>query len=110
MELGKIYKSPKKITLNGQEFDIYPYAYITKSMILISEDQNTAIHGCMELDFHPVKSFSDRCRKCFLHRSITGVRCFNGNQQIVPCYAGMRKDKRNGYFSIRQVPETGGEE
>jgi len=108
MNTGTITKLAFKETISEQDFDLYCFSYIAKGVIRISEDQNTMYANYLKLNFCPVKKVKKtHCHHCWLLRGVTGFEC---DGVTIPCRAENRKDKRNGVFSIRQMPETGGEE
>ena len=69
-------------------------------MINISEDQNKLTVNGLTLDFFPVKKVKNKhCRTCWLLRGVHVCWCY-----YVPCMSSERKDKKNGVFSIREMP------
>ena len=70
--------------------------------IQISIDQNKIIiNDRLSLDFFPVNRVKKtHCNYCWLLRGITGFDC----QNKLPCRSSRRLDKKDGVFSIREMP------
>jgi hypothetical protein len=70
--------------------------------VQISNDQNKVVINGLSLDFIPVKRIKrTHCCCCWLCRGIAGFDCMNNN---IPCRSSERRDRKNGYYSIRQMP------
>jgi hypothetical protein len=65
----------------------------------IASDQNSIEFGNLTVKFFPIKKVKRTCcLHCLLYR-YPGIDC-----TAVPCRAEQRKDKKNGVFSIRELP------
>jgi hypothetical protein len=66
----------------------------------ISADQNTIKIDGLTVKFYPTKRELKKlhCLKCFLLNH-PGVDCLN-----IPCREWDRSDRKNGVFSIREIP------
>ena len=74
--------------------------------VQISDDQNQVTINGLVLNFYPVKRVKKtHCCHCFLMRGVPGFRC---EDIPIPCRKHERKDKRDGVFSIHEMPKKGG--
>ena len=74
-----------------------------KPTISISDDQNQVTINDSTFDFSPVKKVKkNHCRWCWLLRGVDDLNC----EETIPCRSWERKDKKDGVFSIREMPET----
>jgi hypothetical protein len=70
--------------------------------VQISNDQNKVIINGLLLDFVPVKRIKKtHCCYCWLLLGISGFDCADK----VPCRSSERRDRKNGYYSIREMPD-----
>ncbi|MDR1343352.1 MAG: hypothetical protein LBK18_08895 [Prevotellaceae bacterium] len=66
----------------------------------ILQDQNTVRLGGLTVKFYPVNRVKrTHCLPCFLMR-YPGVDCTK-----IPCRSFEREDKKDGVFSIRELPK-----
>jgi len=78
-----------------------------KTEIQISDNQNQVTINGLILDFYPVARVKKtHCNHCWILKGVQGFECTGR----IPCRSYERSDKRNGVFSIHEMPKKGGKQ
>jgi hypothetical protein len=79
--------------------DFIPGRYMKRGYVITSRGCHTVRLGGLTVKFYPVSRVKrTHCLPCFLMRYL-GVDCTK-----IPCKNFERKDKKDGVFSIRELP------